>query len=200
MAGGRVNVILSVGVDVLPPDSEGVGLLVLELNGEEFVERTVVASGVLDIMLLPSLKYLTLSLALLLFTTVYDVVIVCLFVVVESLCVGERGLIVIVVTCDFNGEFRFMERSGSLFDSESQGRDLSEEGEVLISEASELLIGDFRISLRSEMPEELVSETVEATEGLRSLLMSEIGFVGVVGWELNCCLLYRFTIGLSDGF
>ena len=45
-------------------------------------------------------------------------------------------------------------------------------------------MGDFNISLRSEIPEELVSETVEATDGLRSLLLiSGIGFVGVVGWE-----------------
>ena len=61
-------------------------------------------------------------------------------------------------------------------------------------------MGDLRISLLSEIPEELVSDTVEATEGLRSLLlMSFIGLVGVVGWDCACGFLYRATSGLSDG-
>ena len=119
ITGGGVNVTLSVGVEVLPPDSEGVGLLVLELNGELFVERTVVASGVLDLTLLPSLKYRTLSFVLLSFNAEYEVIIVCLFVVaVELLCVGECGLIVIVVTCDFSGGSRARDWSGSWLEAE----------------------------------------------------------------------------------
>lgn len=61
-------------------------------------------------------------------------------------------------------------------------------------------MGDLRISLLSEIPDELVSDTVEATEGLRSLLlMSFMGLVGVVGWECACGFLYRAMSGLSVG-
>ena len=61
-------------------------------------------------------------------------------------------------------------------------------------------MGDLRISLLSEMPEELVSDTVEATEELRSLLLMSFDcLVGVVGWECVCDFLYRAMSGLSIG-
>ena len=60
ITGGGVNVTLSVGVVVLPPDSEGVGLLAFELYGDvllsEFtLARVVIETGDTGLSSLPSL-------------------------------------------------------------------------------------------------------------------------------------------------
>ena len=60
ITGGGVNVTLSVGVVVLPPDSEGVGLLAFELNGDVLLSeftlgRVVPETGDTGLLSLPSL-------------------------------------------------------------------------------------------------------------------------------------------------
>ena len=105
ITGGGVNVTLSVGVVVLPPDSERVGLLTFELNGDVLLSeftlgRVVTETGDTGSISQPSLWYLTFSLR-----SLHGVVTGCVVVVGrEPRWLRVCGLITMVVTCDLTGE------------------------------------------------------------------------------------------------